>query len=103
MVGREEQRVDLTKRSHEAVCRLAGIDPAENINASRLSLFDRIITYGAAYVNIFFCFAASLRARAQNLPKKVVFQSVLSYNHIRTAKGINLHTEAALWNSTPSP
>lgn len=28
---REEQRVELTKRSHEAVCRLAGIDPANNI------------------------------------------------------------------------
>ena len=47
-LSRDARKVDLTKRSHDAVCRLAGIDPEENIypplyeNSKRIDYYSRI-------------------------------------------------------------
>ncbi len=49
----KEQRTDLTKRSHEAVCRLAGINPNENLYPAIFDETERVDyythTYGVGY------------------------------------------------------
>lgn len=49
----KEQRTDLTKRSHEAVCRLAGINPKENLYPAIFDETERVDyythTYGVGY------------------------------------------------------
>ena len=47
-LSRCEQKTDLTKRSHDEVCRLAGIDPEENVygplyeNSKRIDYYDAV-------------------------------------------------------------
>ena len=45
-LGREEQRVELTRRMHGAVCALAGIDPKENVYPPVYENSERVDYYG---------------------------------------------------------
>lgn len=48
-LNKKEQEADLTKRSHEAVCRLAGINPEDNIYPAEFSANKRVDYYTSEY------------------------------------------------------